>query len=135
MKRPLGLDLEEVRKQLMEIHNTALEEHDPIFMLVTLHNLFGEEYNRLLALHHTALKNTMKGLLKEYSKEMRRISNELMNDTVRSSIENTVTEIALHQTAMNSFLVEMRKHSFINLACTLICFLALIGVLVFGGGQ
>ncbi len=78
MAKKIGLDPEEVRQLLMEKHDTALSEDDPILMLVTLQNAFTADYNRLLKRHHEALKKTMKTVLGETAHEMRKVSDGLM---------------------------------------------------------
>jgi len=132
-KNSIGLDPEEIRKMLMEEHQVPLEEHDPILMEVTLFNAFIQEYNRLLQLHHGALKKSMTSILGENSKELRELSNALMNEAVRTTIENTVTEIAIHKTAMETFLAELRRFYWVTIGCSVICVLAVVGVMTLGG--
>lgn len=131
--RKIGLEPEEIRQLLMEKHDVALGKEDPILMLVTLHNAFTAEYNRLLKRHHEALMKTMKKVLGATSGEVRAISDDLMSQTVRTTIESTVTEISLHKSAMETFLAELRKQHAINLVCSVVCLAALVGVILFGG--
>jgi len=132
-KKSLGLDLEEVRSLLMEKHQIPVEDNDPMLMEVTIFNAFVEEYNRLLKVHHMAMKKTMTKIIGEHGAKVEELANSLMKDAVRTTIENTVTEISMHKVAMDSFLADLKKYAWLNSACAVICILALVGVLIFGG--
>jgi len=51
----IGLDFESIRTLLAQKHGAVVEVDDPILMLVTLHNSFLGEYEKLLKRHNEAL--------------------------------------------------------------------------------
>lgn len=51
----IGLDFESIRTMLAQKHGAVVEVDDPVMMLVTLHNAFLGEYEKLLKRHNEAL--------------------------------------------------------------------------------
>lgn len=51
----IGLDFESIRTLLAQKHGVVVEVDDPVLMLVTLHNSFLGEYEKLLKRHNEAL--------------------------------------------------------------------------------
>lgn len=50
-----SMSLEKARSLLCEKHNMAVDDRDPILLLVTLHQGFIADYERMLKRHHLAL--------------------------------------------------------------------------------
>jgi len=121
----IGLDLEEVRALLARKHDTVVGADDPVLMLVTLHNAFLGEYEKLLARHNAAITALLTEKTDGYVESVRSSAEGLAKDFSASSVES------VRQTFReNSARLQVFRHNLMWLAA-IVAVSALVNVAVF----
>ena len=85
----IGLSLEEVKALLSQKHDMVIGTDDPILMMVTLHNAFLAEHQKLFHRHESALQKLMGAETGKYLQALTSLTNKL----------DGVSELALTKSA------------------------------------
>lgn len=99
----VGLTLDEVRALLAKQHDTIIGADDPVLMLVTLHNAFLGEYERLLARHNKALTALLAEKTDRYVAGVLQATEALGKDLSAASIESMRGVLQQHSAALKAF--------------------------------
>jgi len=99
----IGLDFEEVRALLAHKHETIVGTDDPVLMLVTLHNAFLGEYEKLLARHNAAITTMLAEKTDGYVAGVLAATESLAKDLSAASIESVRKMHQEHNAAMHAF--------------------------------
>lgn len=99
----IGLTLDAVRALLAREHQTILGPDDPVLMLVTLHNAFLGEYERLLARHNKALTALLAEKTDGYVAGVLQATEALGKDLSAASIESMRGVLQQHSAALKAF--------------------------------
>lgn len=127
----VGLSLEDVRVLLARKHETVLGADDPVMMLVTLHNAFLGEYEKMLARHNAAITALLTEKTDGYVASVRSSAEGLAKDFSTTSVENVRQTFREHDVRLQVF-----RHNLMWLAAIVgISALANVVVFVLRGGQ
>jgi hypothetical protein len=99
----IGLDLESVRILLAQKHETVVSADDPVLMLVTLHNAFLAEYEKLLDRHNKALTAMLAEKTDGYVSGVLAATQGLTKDLSAASIESIRTVLRDHGAVLAAF--------------------------------
>ena len=99
----IGLTLDAVRALLAKEHQTILGSDDPVLMLVTLHNAFLCEYERLLARHNKALTVLLAEKTDGYVAGVLQATEAVGKELSTVSIESMREVLQQHSLALKAF--------------------------------
>lgn len=91
---PVALSVEEARKLLAERHGTVVDEGDPVLMLVTLHQGFLADYERLLSRHSAALESVLGRTGDVVSGSVRESLSVLRDEALEGSLRAVLAKVA-----------------------------------------
>lgn len=90
---PVALSVEEARKLLAERHGTVVGDDDPLLMLVTLHQGFLADYERLLARHSAALESLLGQTGDTVSGSVRESLSVLRDEALAGALRNILAKV------------------------------------------
>jgi len=90
---PAAMSLKEVKALIAEHHGVALGADDPVLMLVTLHQGFLADHERLIARHEKALAATLAETGEAVAAAVREALSVLRDEALKGSLENTLAAV------------------------------------------
>ena len=109
------LTLQKAGALLHDQHNRVFDDHDPIYLLVTLHQGFIADYERMLMRHHTALTAMI---------------GEAVNGLTEEALTNNLqSQVSLADRIGSEFKAQYRRVrllSLINILAAALCVLTLV---------
>lgn len=105
---PRAMSLPEARALLSERHGVAIDEDDPALMLVTLHEGFLADYERLLERHGNALAEVMTDVGEVTTDAVRDALEVLRAEALEGTLRNTMARISEEARLIEGFLSELR---------------------------
>ena len=123
----IGLDHDQVVKLLAEKHKTIVSSDDPVLMMVTLHNAWLAEENKLMARHKKALAHVLAERTDNFVKAVETVAGDLGRTLSTSTLEAMQATFVEHNKALVSHQANIRWLSAIAAVS------ALVNVAVFVG--
>ncbi len=114
------LSLADVKQLLLQKHGQPLQDDDPILMVATMLESYLNDLEEILGRHEAVLQEVLSTETAEYIREVKSMTEDLLERAVRANMQYTVQEIMAHQTAMNKFLDVLRKFTLIQVTCLLL---------------
>ena len=103
------LSLADVKQLLLQKHGQPLQDDDPILMVATMLESYLNDLEEILGRHEAVLQEVLSTETAEYIREVKSMTEDLLERAVRVNTQNTIEEIVLHKTAMNEFLGTLRR--------------------------
>lgn len=116
------LTIDDLKQLLMQKHGLPLRDDDPILMVATMLEVYLNELESFLGRHEAALQKILSAETQKYVREVKGLTEDLLEQAVRANMQNTIQEIVAHQTAMNEFLNVLRKLTICSGACFVFTF-------------
>ncbi len=127
----IGLTLEDVRALLARQHNTVVGADDPVLMLVTLHNAFLGEYEKVLDRHNKAITALLVEKTDAYVSGVLHATEGLAAQLSAASVDTVQRVLQEHTSALRAF----RLHLAWLAAVVVVAALVNVAVFVFLGAR
>ncbi|MDR3176656.1 MAG: hypothetical protein LBU06_09020 [Desulfovibrio sp.] len=98
-----GMNLEDVRALLANMHNTSIPENDPLLMIVTILNAYLGEVQKLHARHEQGLSRLMAEKTDTYVSGVKVAVEQLSASLSSASVEGVRKVFEAHAATLNSF--------------------------------
>ena len=114
------LSVAEAREMLAKKYNVPLEEDDPVFMTVTLHEAFMKDLMRMLEQHTEALGHVLEHEISGMQDKLEKAVGEFAGKIRELSTDNVSALVKEHQKIAVEHYQATRQLTYVNMALTVI---------------
>lgn len=104
------MSLDDARAALVREHGVAVGKDDPLLMVVTLHQGFVRDYDRMLARHDEAIRNLLGATGNACAEAVEAVLASLKDKTVKASLDQAFALVERQAVAMDDLRRTLRRH-------------------------
>lgn len=102
-----AVSLESAKQLILEKAQIRIGDHDPVLMLVVLHEGFIKDYDALLKRHHQAMKTVMEREVGAVVEKMGEVAERFGENALKGSMSRTLEEVAVYEKRLQNLRNEL----------------------------
>lgn len=120
------ITVEQARQLLFEKHGLGVNEDDPLFMALTINNLFIDRYDQMMREHRKLQITQTQEHISSLRCEVEKLTNKILREATNSNLVNTLAEIGAFSEVVGRLSQNLKNHRIMIGAMTLLNVVVLI---------